>query len=62
MLGRQRRLVGQSIDVYEAQLKSEIANGAVDFLKAGQLQIVAGKEIQLYELIKTAVVEDELPF
>jgi Domain of unknown function (DUF4145) len=62
LLGRQRRLVGQSIDVYEAQLKNEITKGTVDFLKMGQLQIVAGKEIQLYELIKAAIVEDELPF
>jgi len=51
ILGRQKRLVGQSLDVYEVHLKADIAAGVVDFLKTGQLQLISGKEVQLYELV-----------
>lgn len=63
ILGGQRRLVGQSLDAFETQLKSGIGSGVIDFLSVGQLQTVGGKEVQLYEIVRPDGEEpDDIPF
>lgn len=64
LLGRRRRLINQGFDDFEAKLKTEIAGGAVVFLKLSQLTEVSGKEVQLYEVDPSKAINpnDDFPF
>jgi hypothetical protein len=62
LLGRQKRLVGQGLDAFESELKQKISSGEVDFLTLGQTQQVGGKDVQLYEVKRSAFVDDDFDF
>lgn len=63
LLGSRRRLVGTQIDVFENQLRDDIATGNLPFIALGATQSVAGKDVQLYEVNKQLLPDDgEFPF
>jgi hypothetical protein len=51
LLGRQRRQVGQLLEEFEKKLNEDISTGIFAELKLGHLQNVAGKDVQLYEVL-----------
>lgn len=62
LLGRQRRLVGQQIDVFELQLKTDVINGALAYLALGQIESIGGKDVQLYKIILGQAADYDIPF
>lgn len=62
LLGRQRRLVGQQIDAFELQLKTDVTDGTLAYLELGQVESIGGKDIQLYRIIPALAIDDEIPF
>lgn len=65
LLGRQRRLVGQNLDLFESKLKADIAAGTINYLVLAQEQKVGGRDVQLYSIGDTSgiqVLDDDTPF
>jgi len=66
LLGNNRRFVGNNLDVFEAQLKSEISAGKIPFLTIAQVNKIAGKDVQLYGIGDTSKIkeafDEDFPF
>lgn len=65
LLGRQRRLVVQHIEIFESKLKQDIETGLIKYLQISQQQKIGGKEVQFYLVgDKSTIVlkEDDFPF
>lgn len=65
LLGNNRRFVGNNLDTFEAQLKTEISAGKVPFLTIAQVNQIAGKAVQLYGIGDTSKIKDafdDFPF
>lgn len=61
LLGRNKRRITSGIESYEESIKRDIDSGAIDYLKIGSVQNVDDRDVQLYEIIKSAFVVD-FPF
>lgn len=62
LLGNSKRRVGNQLDVFESQLKDDIASTKLRFLTMGSIQNIAGKDVQLYEIQRDQLPIEELPF
>ncbi len=60
ILSGNRRLVGNNMDAFEAQLKADIVAGNIPYLTLAQVETVNGKEVQLYGLTESDTPMDEL--
>lgn len=61
LLGNHKRRVGSQIDLFETQIKEDIASSKLRFLTMGAVQNIAGKDVQLYEIQRDQLTE-EIPF
>lgn len=61
LLGKHKRRITSGIESYEEKIIEDIKNGEIDYLKIGSVQTVDSKDIQLYEVIKSAF-DDDIPF
>jgi len=50
ILGTKRRLVGNNLDNFEAQLKAAIEAGTMKYLTLAQVENIGGKDVQLYSI------------
>lgn len=61
ILGRAKRRVSGDIEAFEQRIVQDICDGKIEFLTLDSVQVVEGKNVQLYKVDKSKI-DDEFPF